>query len=501
MKGLWRLFLDFWSRPVAPEPMAAFRITIALILLIDLCLTLAPNAEAWFGPLGVFEPGDVRMWQDQDSLNKDAVLPGIPRSLEQLPRTRWSLLGPDAEMSHVWLHLGALGLCGGFLLAGLFSRLAALGAWALLLSLHMRNPNIPNAGDVLLRIALFYLALMPAGAVWSVGGIVRRRLGWTARQAVAPWAMRLAQIQIVVLYFFSGIEKHAPIGPWLAALFAGDKLPRVGDWNDGSAVAWALRDVLITRVDWFIWIPWEIFVPFTYLTLTWEIMFPLLVLFGITRRWALAIGYAVHMGIFLTMEVNHFSFTTLAFYLLLIPAAVLMDIVGRRAGEAADSQTTGGRTRFYRVFYDSLCPVCRKSVLWLRRLDWLGVLKFEDLHDRARAEAALPAVTYADQLRRMYVLRPDGQYFGGFAAVRAMAAVLPLLWPVMPLLWLPGTGFVGKRVYDFIARNRFRYARCDDEMCSLHLKLLAGRQIDDEVIAQVVEFAERRKKAETPAVP
>lgn len=508
MKGLWRLMRDFWAKPVAPEPMAAFRVAIALILLFDIALTLAPNAEAWFGPLSMFEPGDARSWQEGGAANKDAALPGIPRKIEDLPKTHWSIVSPDAPLSQIHLFLGLLTLCGLCLFTGTFTRFAAAGAFVILSSLHHRNPNIVNAGDILMRIALFHLFLMPAGAAWSMDNFFRGKLGLRIRQGVAPWSLRLAQIQIAVLYFFSGVEKHAPFGVWLADVMAGKSDPHyVGDWNNGLALPWALRDVLITRVDWFIWIPVEILVPFTLLTLLWELSFPLLLLFGITRRWALAFGYAVHMGIFLTMEVNHFSFTTMAFYLLLVPAAVLMDIAGRRTGNgiakdlgpfADPDQARKSRekpARVYRVFYDSVCPVCRKSVRWLKRLDLLGRLKFEDLHDRANAEKALPDVTYADQLKRMYVLRPDGEYFGGYAAVRAIAAVLPPLWPLLPLMWLPGAVLVGKWAYDFVARNRFRYAKCEDEMCSLHLKLLAGKEISDDVIKQVVELSEKRKKA------
>ncbi|MCC6572895.1 MAG: DUF393 domain-containing protein [Planctomycetes bacterium] len=514
MSGLWRMFRDFWAKPVAPEPMAAFRIAIALILIFDLCCTLLPNLESYFGPLGVFEPGDARAWQENAALNKDAALPGIPQSIEQIPKTRWSFIGPDTPMSTIYVMAGALLICALCLLTGTLTRVATVGAWLILTSLHQRNPNLTNAGDVLLRISLFYLMLMPAGAAWSVDNIFRRKLGWKIRDTVAPWSMRLAQFQIAAVYFFSGVEKNAPLGGWLQARMQGsENPPYIGDWNNGLAIPWALRDALITRVDWFVWIPVEILYPFTLITLMWELTFPLLLLFAITRRWALAIGYAVHMGIFLTMEVNHFSFTTMAFYALFVPAAIWMDIAGRRTGEmsgeiekpgpfadpaaiaAAKAQKQLGRTRFYRVFYDSLCPVCRRSVLWLRRLDWLGVLKFEDLHDREAAEAALPGVSYADQLKRLYVLRPDGQYFGGFAAVRAMAAVMPLLWPVLPLMWLPGAGWVGHKIYDVIATNRFRYAKCDDEMCSLHLKLVAGKQINDEVIAQVIALADKRKKA------
>ena len=144
------------------------------------------------------------------------------------------------------------------------------------------------------------------------------------------------------------------------------------------------------------------------------------------------------------------------------------------------------------VFYDGVCPICRKSRRTLERMDWLGRLRFEDIHDRSVAERELPEVSYADMLRQIYVKRADGSYFGGFECVRALAPVLPLLWPIAPLLWLPGMRLIGSRMYKFIARNRFRYAKCDDEFCSLHLKLLAGKEVTDDNVRQVVELHEAR---------
>jgi predicted DCC family thiol-disulfide oxidoreductase YuxK len=147
----------------------------------------------------------------------------------------------------------------------------------------------------------------------------------------------------------------------------------------------------------------------------------------------------------------------------------------------------------HHVFYDSLCPVCRRSRRLLERLDWRGRLEFMDIHDREVAEAALPDVTYADMLREMYVKRADGRHFAGYFALRALAPALPLLWPLVPLMWLPGAAWLGRRVYAWVARNRFKRAACDeDDVCSLHLQLLAGRELDDEIIAQFTRLREKQ---------
>ena len=481
LKGFW----NFWSRPVRAEPAAAFRISVGLIVALDTVLSLLPNVADWYGPDGLYPIRSFELYTSS--------------------YWRWSVIGSDWSLGMIEFALGLLIALAVLTALGLFTRLATVGLWVLLVSFHMRNPYILNGGDILLRAAVFCLMLMPAGAAWSLDNLFRRKLlrpiepalwrrlaallfthpalwaeswrGESSRGWIRPWSLRIAQVQLIVVYFFTGIDK-------LRGVHNG----QLGDWVGGHAIFRALNHGTISRFAIFGDLPWWLFAPGSWLTLAWEIAFPVLVLWRRTRWYALSIGYLVHVGIFLTMEVTHFSFTIMAFYWLFIPAAVLMDMTGKATGDAA--------SRTYTVFYDGMCPICKKSKRTLERLDWLGRLKYADIHDRRFAEAELPTVTYADMLKQMYVKRPDGSYFGGYEAFRAMAPMLPLCWLIVPLLWLPGARFFGSRIYAFIARNRFKYAKCDNEFCSLHLKLLAGKEVDDEVIRKVVELHEKYRAAQ-----
>lgn len=461
-------FFDLWLHPIPAERVAIFRISVAAIVLLDTLISLMPDAADWFGPDAVFSPGQFESWR-RYAMN-------------------WTILPTDASMTLVYALLGLLALSALLVLLGVGTRAACVAMWVLLMSFQIRNPHVLNAGDILLRCGAFYLVLMPAGAAWSVDNLIRRRLGWRVHGWVAPWSLRLAQIQIGLLYTFTGIEKLRSFDP--DVLSDGGYL---GDWVSGWAVYKTLVHGTIARWPMvFEHFPWWLFAPLTWATLVWELCWPALVFWRRTRWYALAFGYMLHMGIFLTMEVTHFSFTTLSYYWLFIPAAILMDLAGRQTGSEAK--------RRYVMFYDGMCPICRKSMRTVKRLDWLGRFDFADIHDRGFAEAELPGVTYADMLKQMYVKRPDGQFFGGFRAFRALAPMLPLMWLVAPLLWLPGMAWVGTRVYRFVARNRYRYAKCDDEFCSLHLKLLAGKEVDDEVVRKVVELHEKyRSRNPEPA--
>jgi len=57
----------------------------------------------------------------------------------------------------------------------------------------------------------------------------------------------------------------------------------------------------------------------TYLSVWWETLFPVLVLWPRTRKWTLWFGILFHIGIYLTLEVGWFGFYTLALYGVWVP--------------------------------------------------------------------------------------------------------------------------------------------------------------------------------------
>jgi predicted DCC family thiol-disulfide oxidoreductase YuxK len=119
------------------------------------------------------------------------------------------------------------------------------------------------------------------------------------------------------------------------------------------------------------------------------------------------------------------------------------------------------------VLYDGHCAFCRRSVALLRRLDWLGRLAYADARDPAQRPAGV-ALDPDRLLEEMHVLSADGRrVYHGFAALRWLAWRLPLLWPVAPLLYLPGVPALGQRLYLWVARNRFRLVPCHGGVCTL----------------------------------
>ncbi|TVQ02967.1 MAG: DUF393 domain-containing protein [Planctomycetaceae bacterium] len=123
------------------------------------------------------------------------------------------------------------------------------------------------------------------------------------------------------------------------------------------------------------------------------------------------------------------------------------------------------------VIYDGECRFCTGQVRNLRRLDIGGRrLSFLSLHD-PRVSERYPDLSYDELMAQMYVVDGQGVRHGGSEAVRYLSRRLPALWPVMPILHLPGTAGLWRWAYRQVAARRYRIAgkSCDDGACSIHL--------------------------------
>jgi predicted DCC family thiol-disulfide oxidoreductase YuxK len=105
------------------------------------------------------------------------------------------------------------------------------------------------------------------------------------------------------------------------------------------------------------------------------------------------------------------------------------------------------------VLYDPDCAFCRACARWLQRLDWRRRLDlpgicgdFQLADGRRLPQSALE--------ERLHVVTPRGRVLTGFFACRRLAPAIPILWPLAPLLYVPGVSILGVRVYDIVARHR-----------------------------------------------
>lgn len=77
------------------------------------------------------------------------------------------------------------------------------------------------------------------------------------------------------------------------------------------------------------------------------------------------------------------------------------------------------------VWFDGSCPLCRREIALMRRLDWQGAIVFTDV---ARPDAACP-LDRAALLARFHACE-DGIMLSGAGAFAAMWRAIPLLKPL-----------------------------------------------------------------------
>ncbi|PJF38998.1 MAG: hypothetical protein CUN54_09650, partial [Phototrophicales bacterium] len=127
------------------------------------------------------------------------------------------------------------------------------------------------------------------------------------------------------------------------------------------------------------------------------------------------------------------------------------------------------------AIYDGKCVLCNQTRRTVRLFDWFNRVEFLDLHDWETVSTRYPTLKYEDAMGQIHVVTADGQLIGGFWGMRRMMRDLPLGMPLWALLHLPGMNWLGPKLYNVIARNRYRINKffgvdiCEDGVCKVHL--------------------------------
>lgn len=122
------------------------------------------------------------------------------------------------------------------------------------------------------------------------------------------------------------------------------------------------------------------------------------------------------------------------------------------------------------VLYDGQCNFCRSQIDLLRRLDGRDRLIFMSLHSPEVGER-FPGLTFEQLMDQMWIVTPQGLQHGGAYAVRYLSRLLPILWPIAPILHIPGSMPLWQFLYRQVANRRYQLAGrdCDEAgTCSLH---------------------------------
>jgi hypothetical protein len=279
--GRWR-----WLNETVPaERAAALRIAVAIALLFDLGVGSLPHFNMMFTAEGLAGRSAYPL-RFREGHHHWSLLRSLPDS--------W---GPQVLMA-VWI-IAAIGLLAGYrpFISGLVCWMCGISFWNI-------DPWVCNGGDQLRNILLIAVAVSRSGAVWGVQSVRRNAEAAERVEVFVPgWPFKVLIVQFVCLYFFSGIYKlQSP------------------DWRSGNMMyyvdndlAWSLLPNITTQL------PEVVHRLGTWVTLVWEIGFPILFAWKRTRAITLWIGFLFHLLTFLTLEVGHFALYSMAWYAVFVP--------------------------------------------------------------------------------------------------------------------------------------------------------------------------------------
>ena len=285
----------FWFQQVPPHSYAVLRILFGAIGFVSV-LGMTPVGQFWT-PEGLFAPAT------GDDLRATIVAAGLG---DIIGRFFFSTMLAAFAATAIGYRSGpAVALC-------------FLGS---VLHPHWNRLPLSSAHHVVV-VVLFCLLWVDCGRVLSVDAWRSRRHGAGTIELTEPiWPLRLIRFQIALIYLNSGLWK-----------FSGEQ------WRDGSAVHYA------TSLNVFHRFPFDtpagvdlLFTVGTYLTLAWEIAFPLLLLHRWTRRFALVLGVLLHVGMGSLLELGPFSAIMIASYAAFLPPGATARWVANRWPKFAGS--------------------------------------------------------------------------------------------------------------------------------------------------------------------
>jgi len=278
MKRILSSLKRFFFAPAMPYPLAALRIGLAFMLIVQ-AVSVVPVYFELYGVNGILQ-GTIARY----------LSTGLP---ETSRATEWlAAVGLNETQSLILLGGVYVASLVGLLL-GWHTRLMAFTAWFTHM-LFAQGHSTSYGADSFASIFLFYLIWVPSEEALSLDSKGRV----PEAKSTTRLGLRLVQIHLAIAYFATGIGK-AMSEQW---------------WN-GQAI-WGSVMLPVYRqslpVEWLAWAPW-IAVVAGWGTLLIEIGYPLFIFLPATRKLWVASVVSLHLGIALLLGLHVFAAIMIVF--------------------------------------------------------------------------------------------------------------------------------------------------------------------------------------------
>lgn len=429
MSPVLRWWNDFWFKPQSPTPMALFRIFIGLLAFQEVTVHYSYDWSLYYGDHGFFSIDTLsrHWWQSDPVFDAMLLLP---------PGDEW-------KMGFFAFHT-LICLCVIF---GLWTRWTTIFFFFGLMSIDRHFPFNLNGGDAFMRLSAVILPFSRCGDAFSIDNLIKvlkedwRKTGLAPPRS-SPWAQRMVQVELALAYCDTWIWKMSG-----------------RTWQDGDAVYYA------TRMEEFYKFP----VPFMFdnkpgiVLLTWGTLFVEGILWSFIwfrefRYWVLLFGIGLHLGIDYCINLPIFEWMFMAAMITFVYPEDLT-----RVWDWVKAQIKQRYGEPHVVAYDGNCIFCVRVAGLLAKMDIFGRFNLVDFRQ------SVPVGADPDRLEKEMMLQAGTGWLGGFDAFRYIAGRLPLLWPLVPVLWLPGVSAIGRAIYGQVAARRYLIlgGHCSSGTCQI----------------------------------
>ncbi|MBI3555506.1 MAG: HTTM domain-containing protein [Deltaproteobacteria bacterium] len=274
--ALWWDWCAFWFYSPAPARMRLFRVALGSMLFVFYSIRAV----------------DLMLWFSETGIMPLSIVPDmLPMNYRQ---SIFFYLSSDAA---IWIGNAIYLLALALLALGIRPRYSAGVAFILHVSFLHRD-MVPSYGvDMIASFFLFYLCF---------ADYAEKRKQSSGRTMLGSMACRLIQIQICIIYAYSGLDKVKGV-----------------QWWGGEALWGVVSNVQIARWDFSFVAHFPLLlVAATYSTLAWEIYFPVLIWFKPLRNFMLLFGVALHIGIGLVVNIPFFASIMIISYLVFLDETV-----------------------------------------------------------------------------------------------------------------------------------------------------------------------------------
>jgi len=341
-----------------------------------------------------------------------------------------------------------------FFLIGLFTQLSGI---VMLLSCYyfyaLNSFPIGTLSWDILLVTLFLMCLTPYPGDYFSVDCLRRGEPEAYKRKRPFFLQRLLQMQIAFTYFYTGLYKITPpYGNWLT----GNPMHYLMNYPpEGSVKHFLLKEFLANKPD----LSYGIGVAI----LLWELSMPFLLFYPKTRRSAIVLGFIFHILLLLTFDVP-------AIFFFLFPPQLLLFIHPDKIVDWIERKRTIAEKGVQGILvYDGRCQFCRGSVRMLKVMDLFNTLKPVDYNEQS-PQSLHPGLTVERAASQLHWIEPDGSLYGGYFVLRRLSWKMPMLYPLIPVLYFPGLGLIGPWAYRFVAKNRYLFhfnKICRDNRCFL----------------------------------